>query len=72
MWSRIVYTKNAGRRPVWLGCRPVPRDVQGDIPVGWCSCCGKEVYVSGKLQCRQCDERSERKWKDKNTDPAPA
>lgn len=50
----IIYCKNHRRRPIRLGYTPVFRDVQGDIPAGWCSNCGCEVFEQGEDRCKQC------------------
>ena len=43
-----------GKRPVRLRpCLP-GEDVQGALPVGWCVCCGSEVFRPGDALCCRC------------------
>ena len=54
MLALTVYCKNHRRRPVRFGHTPFFRDVQADIPAGWCCRCGSEVFESGKDLCMGC------------------
>ena len=51
----------------WIGRRnrPVRRriacwdaDVQALLPLGWCVCCGMEIYRSGAERCEDCKEEN--------------
>lgn len=52
-----VYCKSHKRRPIRFGYLPCFRDVQADIPAGWCQTCGSEVFIRGQTQCNQCRDR---------------
>lgn len=54
MLALTVYCKDRRRRPVRFGHTPFFRDVQADIPAGWCCRCGSEVFESGKDLCMGC------------------
>lgn len=60
MYSLQVYCKPNRRRPILLGSRPFPRDIQADIPRGWCRDCGAEVFTLGQNRCPYC--RKERRY----------
>lgn len=32
-------------------------DPQQEPPVGFCVCCGKEIYARGKDLCERCEDR---------------
>lgn len=57
--SVIIYCKSHRRRPIRFGYFPPVRDVQGDIPAGWCSACGSEVFQQGEDRCMWCRQRKE-------------
>ena len=46
-------------RPVWIGIRVSPGDLQGAIPRSWCEKCGTEVFLIGKELCRRCEKEEE-------------
>ena len=54
MWIGVLYLRSHGRRPVWLGTRWGMRDMQAEVPEGWCSRCGREVYTREQLLCGRC------------------
>ena len=55
MWNGIIYLRSGRRQPVRL-CVPVnPRDIQEDIPLGWCAVCGAEVFHPDSRLCRYCE-----------------
>lgn len=54
MLALTVYCKDRRRRPARFGHTPFFRDVQADIPAGWCCRCGSEVFESGKDLCMGC------------------
>ena len=56
MWNITVYLKSHKRQPVHLGVFPYIRDVQQDLPRGWCRRCGSEIF--GKV-CPACREAKE-------------
>ena len=58
----VVYLRPGGRRPIWLGVRPAMRDIQADIPAGWCEVCGKEVFSVGQQLCQVCALRKESEY----------
>lgn len=41
----VLYLMSNKRRPVRRYPRYDLHDVQGELPVGWCCRCGKEVYT---------------------------
>lgn len=51
----VLYLDTHRRRPVWVGLRPVTEDVQGQIPDGWCECCGMECFEEGAVLCPECE-----------------
>ena len=52
--SLIIYCKNHRRRPVCTGRRPCFRDIQADIPTGWCPVCGSEIFEQDTDRCIRC------------------
>lgn len=54
MVSRILYTQAHARKPVKITYPPGLRDVQADIPAGWCRRCGAECYRPGADLCSRC------------------
>ena len=49
-----LYRKPNRRQPVYVGiCSPF-MDPQGQIPVGWCMCCCKEIFSHGENFCPEC------------------
>lgn len=52
----VCCLKPGGRRPVALRQPIGMYDVQGAVPAGWCSRCGKEVYKPRQPLCYQCEE----------------
>lgn len=55
--SLIIYCKSHKRRPIHIGTLPCLRDVQADIPVGWCQVCGCEVFEENQDRCIRCRTR---------------
>ena len=55
----IIYRKDHRRRPIHLGKRQFIRDIQADIPAGWCTLCGCEVFRQGEDRCIWCQKRKE-------------
>lgn len=47
------------KRPIQR--RPVIylRDIQQDMPAGWCTACGQELYVPDLELCRRCERKEE-------------
>ena len=56
----IIYRKDHHRSPIHLGKRQFFRDIQADIPVGWCTLCGSEVFQRGEDRCIWCRKRKEK------------
>ena len=60
MKEPVIYLLSHGRRPV----RAVPGiglvDRQAEIPAGWCSLCGAEVYRPERSRCQRCRSGTER------------
>lgn len=54
VWDGIVYLKTGRRMPVQMGSVIYPRDVQQDIPQGWCPVCRRELYAADEKLCRRC------------------
>lgn len=54
MQNGIVYLKSRRRMPVCVLHRVYPRDLQQDIPVGWCVQCRRELYCAEEALCRRC------------------
>lgn len=54
--SVIIYCNTHRRRPIQLGFSYLFRDTQGDIPSGWCSVCGSEVFQRGEDLCGRCQQ----------------
>ena len=54
MKNPVICLWSHGRRPV----RAVPviglKDVQAEVPAGWCGVCGAEVYRPGRSRCARC------------------
>ena len=50
----IVYLKSGRRQPVQAEAPLYPRDVQQDIPAGWCVSCGQMLYDPRRQLCRRC------------------
>ena len=50
----IFYTQSHRRRPIRCGVLPALWDIQGAVPLGWCSRCGTEIYTSGRCLCDRC------------------
>lgn len=44
------------KRPVWVGVRLGLQDLQGVIPRFWCSRCGAEGFISGRIYCHRCEK----------------
>ena len=55
--ARVIYCKEQKRRPIRLGSLPSMRDIQADIPPGWCEVCGCEVFEAGRYRCPWCSDR---------------
>ena len=54
VFPTTVYLKGHKRKPVRF-CAPLAyRDLQADLPRGWCSQCGGEVFRSGQDLCVHC------------------
>lgn len=49
-----VYLKTHHRMPLRLLSPVHPRDIQQDIPAGWCLHCRRELYRPGLL-CPRCE-----------------
>ena len=56
MLSLICYCKSHNRRPIRIGTYPIFRDIQGQIPLAWCSECGSEVFDRAQQTCIHCRE----------------
>ena len=54
MLTLLIYCKDHKRRPIRLGAQPVFRDIQGQIPYGWCPDCGREVFEPDQERCVEC------------------
>lgn len=52
--NRAVYCKSRKRRPISFRRTPFFHDRQGELPIGWCSRCGSEIFVWGQEQCSRC------------------
>ena len=50
----VIYCRSHRRRPVRFGRLPPMGDIQGDLPAGWCECCGREVFTRGTRLCSWC------------------
>lgn len=57
--DQILYLKSGKRRPVLLHPVIGLRDMQAQIPHGWCMRCGREVYRFGSALCADCFRRKE-------------
>lgn len=53
---RIVYLKSGHRQPVQEAAPIYLRDIQQDIPRGWCPSCGQMLYSPEARLCRRCEE----------------
>ena len=62
VYPSIVYLKDHNRMPVRFGIQLPFRDLQAELPRGWCTCCGSEVFQEGQERCIHC-----RKAKGENT-----
>lgn len=56
MLTLLIYCKDHKRRPIRFGASLPFRDIQGQIPAGWCSDCGCEIFEGMQERCRQCSE----------------
>lgn len=56
---RTVYLKSGRRRPVQWETPLFLRDIQQDIPAGWCPSCGQMIYNTEALLCTRCESRCE-------------
>lgn len=54
MFTMTVYLKDHKRKPLRFGVGLPFRDTQADLPYGWCSCCGSEVFQIGQERCIHC------------------
>ena len=54
MFALTVYLKDHNRMPVRFGAKLPFRDIQADLPLGWCSRCGSEVFQRGQDLCIHC------------------
>ena len=54
MEVRTICLDSHGRRPVRLCGAVGLADRQALPPLGWCACCGAEVYRPGKSRCERC------------------
>ena len=54
MWNGTVYLRSGCRQPVRVGLLLPGTDLQGAIPVSWCSRCGREVFAEGQALCPRC------------------
>ena len=59
MLTLTIFLKDHKRMPIRIPAFSPFRDVQADIPAGWCICCGGEVFDRGQERCIRC--RKERK-----------
>ena len=55
VWKDVIYLRNAKRRPVRSWPYDPEADLQGEIPYGWCSVCGMEVYGQEREVCALCE-----------------
>ena len=60
--SVIIYCKDHYRRPVRFASIPLFRDVQSEIPSGWCDVCGCEIFTPGEDRCILCRQRKEKQY----------
>ena len=60
MTVSICYLKSGHRRPIALHPLPGLRDAQEELPVAWCSGCGRPVYEAGSTRCCRCKEKEEK------------
>lgn len=49
-----LYHKTYRRQPVYVGIYSPFTDPQGQIPVGWCMRCGREIFSHGENLCPEC------------------
>lgn len=55
MWERVIYLRGKGRKPIRLTPYKAGVDLQNQVPFGWCSICGREVYDGKKYICEECE-----------------
>ena len=54
----IQYLKPRQRMPVQAQQPIYERDIQQDIPVGWCLSCRQMLYSPEEVLCRRCKEET--------------
>lgn len=54
MWKDAIYLRGKSRRPVRLTPYKAGKDMQDQVPSGWCNLCGREVYEWGSDICTEC------------------
>ena len=54
MLTLRVYCKDHRRRPIRVGTLSYLSDFQGQLPVGWCPSCGREVFDREQDRCAEC------------------
>lgn len=54
MKEPVIYLWSHGRRPVRARSVTALVDRQAQLPAGWCSLCGAEVYRPGHRLCGRC------------------
>ena len=52
----ILYLQSHRRRPIRLHPLMPWEDAQGAVPVGWCACCGGELYEGNGKRCTVCEK----------------
>ena len=52
----ILYLQSHGRRPIRLHPLMPWEDAQAAVPVGWCGCCGGEIYEGNGKFCLECEK----------------
>lgn len=50
----VIYCRSHHRRPIRKGVNRAFRDVQAEVPAGWCETCGAEVFLPAQRQCLHC------------------
>ena len=55
MCGKEIVRYRRRRRPVRKGLYLTGADLQGEMPMGWCEVCGKEVYAQQKGLCEECE-----------------